>query len=36
MLLVFDKSGPLFWLSLSYNGAFTQSLAPVGHIHDAD
>jgi hypothetical protein len=36
MLLVIDKSGPLFWLSLSYNGAFTQSLAPVGHIRDAD
>jgi len=36
MLIVIDNSGPLIWLSLSYNGAFTQNLDPVGHIQDAD
>jgi len=35
-LLIIDGSGPLFWLSMSYNGAFTQNLVPIGHIHGAD
>jgi len=34
--LFIDNCGPLFWLSVSYIGAFIQNLAPVGHINDAD